>query len=422
MKLTLTVRMVFCANSPLIKVGLRDSVQCLKRQENNIACLVFIILFSFGQALSQDVQLPKNPLAGQKLFTAKGCVNCHSIMGHGGTIGSDLGKTQAGKSPVGIVSMMWNHASDMMRVMEKSFEMPKFTGEEMGSLIAFLYFLNYFDEPGNAENGEKMFYKKNCIKCHTVRGAGGKIGPPLDKMKQFASPIFLAQSMWNHGGEMLGRMEKLAIERPTLQGEDIADLSSFIRSTSPASVQEQIYMVTGNPNAGASLFESKNCIRCHRVGDRGGNVGPDLTKKKFNVGATEIAANMWNHGSKMLAKMNELRIAQPKFQGNEMADVIAYIYFLGFVSQTGNVEEGRKIFSDKKCVDCHAIRGKGGNVGPDLSKSQNVSNFINAAAAMWNHGFNMRLLMEKVKIPIPRFTAEEMNDLHTYIRSQRVEK
>jgi mono/diheme cytochrome c family protein len=155
------------------------------------------------------------------------------------------------------------------------------------------------------------------------------------------------------------------------------------------------------------------------MGERGRNVGPDLTKKEFNVGAAEIAAKMWNHGSKMFAKMKELNIDQPKFQGSEMADLIAYLYFLGFESQSGSINLGKKIFLQKKCSACHAIRGEGGNVGPDLAKSKNVSNFIDAAAAMWNHGYNMRLLMQKVKIPIPRFTAEEMNDLLTYIRSER---
>ncbi len=383
---------------------------------------VLLLLLLSAQTFSQEMQLPKNSLAGQKLFTAKGCVSCHSIMGQGGKIGSDLGKTQAGKSPIGIVSMMWNHASDMTRAMEKSFEMPKFTGEEMGGLIAFLYFLNYFDEPGNADEGAKTVSEKRCMTCHAVRGEGGKFGPPLDKMNQYASPIFLAQAMWNHGSGMSGTMKKLSVERPSLQGKDIADLLAFIRSISQIKVAEPIYMLPGEPEAGKKLFELKKCIQCHKTGNHGRGIGPDLTKKEFNIGATEIAAKMWNHGSKMSSKMSELHIDQPKFHGSEMADVIAYLYFLGFRSQSGNIDRGKKIFSEKKCSECHAIRGEGGNVGPDLAKSMNVSNFIAAAAAMWNHGYNMRQLMQKVNIPIPRFTGEEMNDLLTYIRSQKLQK
>jgi mono/diheme cytochrome c family protein len=403
---------------------LREIVLILAELLQTAGCIHYvvavIVLFSSVQASSQEVQLPKNPLAGEKLFTGKGCVNCHSIMGQGGSIGSDLGKSQAGRSPVGIVSMMWNHASDMTRMMQKSFEMPKFTGEEMGSMIAFLYFLNYFDDPGDADNGEILVSAKRCIKCHSIRGEGGKVGPPLDRMKQYASPIFLAQAMWNHGSGMSGTMKALSVERPVLEGRDIADLMAFIQNISQANVKEQTYMVPGDPKIGEKLFVLKQCSKCHKIGDRGGSIGPDLTKKELNVGAAAIAAKMWNHGSKMFAKMKELHIEQPKFQGSEMADVIAYLYFLGFVSHSGNVEQGKKIFSEKKCSECHKIRGEGGNVGPDLAKSKNVSNFINAAAAMWNHGYNMRLLMQKVNIPIPRFTAEEMNDLLAYIRSQRL--
>jgi cytochrome c2 len=377
--------------------------------------LVIPVLVARGFA--QDVELPNNLLAGEELFSSKGCVTCHSIMGRGGKTGSDLGKTLSRTSPIGIVSLMWNHASDMTRVMEHSFEMPNFSGEEMRDLVAFLYFLNYFDQPGDAGNGEKIISIKGCTRCHSIKGSGGKIGPPLDTMKKFASPVYLAQAMWNHGSGMSATMKRFTVERPTLRGKDIVDILAFIRSINQESAEKQTYMAPGNPKAGEELFQVKKCFRCHKIGGDGKSIVPDLTKKEFNVGAAEIAARMWNHGSVMFAKMKDNRLEVPTFQGSEMADVIAYLYFLGFVSQAGDVEQGKRIFSEKRCSECHAHQGVGGNVGPDLSTSKNVSNFIDAAATMWNHGYTMRMLMQKMKIPIPRFTPREMNDLLAYIRS-----
>ena len=69
---------------------------------------------------------------------------------------------------------------------------PRLVAREAGDLAGFLDSLNYFDAPGNAEAGKRVFAEKRCIVCHTVRGAGGVIGPNLDHLQQFRSPIFVA--------------------------------------------------------------------------------------------------------------------------------------------------------------------------------------------------------------------------------------
>ncbi len=118
--------------------------------------------------------------------------------------------------------------------------------------------------------------------------------------------------------------------------------------------------------------------------------------------------------------MKELEIDRPMFEGNELADVIAYLYFLDFVQQTGDVIVGKLLFTKKRCVECHAIRGRGGNVAADLAQSDYTRNYITAATAMWNHNRRMRMLMEKVGVAMPRFNEGEMRDLLAYLRSERV--
>jgi mono/diheme cytochrome c family protein len=34
----------------------------------------------------------------------------------------------------------------------------------------------------------------------------------------------------------------------------------------------------------------------------------------------------------------------------------------------GKAQQGGKIFADRQCTACHTVHGKGGNVGPDLTK------------------------------------------------------
>jgi cytochrome c len=52
-----------------------------------------------------------------------------------------------------------------------------------------------------------------------------------------------------------------------------------------------------------------------------------------------------------------------------MADLMAYLYFLHFVDEPGNLVNGRKVFSELGCSKCHGLDGKPGELtNIDLSK------------------------------------------------------
>ena len=117
--------------------------------------------------------------------------------------------------------------------------------------------------------------------------------------------------------------------------------------------------------------------------------------------------------------MKELEIDPLKFEGNQMADIIAYLYFLEFQRQTGDPAHGKELVEAKGCTKCHTLGGKGGTSGPDLSRSQRLSNYITVAAAMWNHNLDMQKRMKEMNIPFPRFAEHEMLDVLAYIRFQK---
>jgi len=382
--------------------------------------IAFALLQIQGGLRAQDVSLPNDPLAGQKVFVNKGCVNCHALFGRGGGVGRDLGKTQADRGPAGIVAMMWNHSPEMNQVMQRPQEMPVFKESEMADIIAFIYFLNYLDQPGDAASGQRLVQEKKCLSCHKVGGAGGLIAPPLDKVKSFANPLSLAQRMWNHGIGMSSTMAARGIAVPNLEGADLVDIFAYLRETSSINNVESTFLIPGKPSVGRKLFEEKGCLNCHAVGDEGSDIGPDLTRSEFHMGVTQIAAKLWQHGPKMWEKMRELEIELPTFEGNEMADLVAYLYYLNFVNLTGDTVSGKAIFSRKGCIECHSIRGLGGNVAADLATSEHTANYIKAATAMWNHNRRMRQLMAKVGVAMPRFSENEMKDLLAYLRSERL--
>lgn len=371
------------------------------------------------RAGAQQIALPDSPLDGQKVFVEKGCVKCHSIMGKGGKVGSDLAKTQASRSPAGIVAMMWNHVSDMSKALQVWQAIPKLDEDELASLIAYLYSISYFDEPGDAVWGRVVFEKSGCQKCHQVGRIGGEIGPPLDGLKRFGSPLFLVQEMWNHGLGMSRTMERLELKRPVFEGSEVADLLKYLQSISIPEEDHVIYMIPGSPKRGEMLFQSKGCINCHKIGAKGKAIGPNLAKKQFHRGATAIAGIMWNHGYMMWKTMKDLDVDLPKFVENELADIIAYLYFLEFQQQAGNSARGKELVEAKGCTNCHTIGGKGGGIGPELAQSQDFSSFITIAARMWNHNLDMQKRMIESNIPFPRFAEREMIDLLAYIRSQQ---
>jgi len=103
--------------------------------------------------------------------------------------------------------------------------------------------------------------------------------------------------------------------------------------------------------------------------------------------------------------------------GEEMADIIAYLYFLKFVDEPGDRVEGEKLFSSKGCITCHSVKGKGEEIGPDLATSRGVSSPIEMVQVMWNHAPIMEKKMREKRLPWPEFKGKDMPNLFAYLQS-----
>lgn len=370
------------------------------------------------RARSPEIILPTNPLEGRRLFVSKGCINCHSVWGEGGTLGPDLGRVGAGRSVLQLAGILWNHAfriSELMR--ERKMDRPNFTPQEMSNLVSYLYFLNFFDEPGNPQEGARIFEGKKCIICHSVGGKGGNVGPQLDKYRRYMSPVFLAQAMWNHGPAITAKMKAMGVPRPNLDGSDQANILAYIREYSRAEGSQPVYSLPGNPIEGKKVFSAKGCVRCHSVYGVGGKVGPDLGVKKLRRSISQVGALLWNHGPRMWQAMKARGVEFPKFSDSEMSDLVAYLYFLQYYEDPGNPRAGARVFREKGCASCHAVAGSGAKIGPDLTKSKALDSPAEWASTMWNHEGVMQKKLQELSTPWPRFDGNEMRDLVEYLRS-----
>lgn len=82
----------------------------------------------------------------------------------------------------------------------------------------------------------------------------------------------------------------------------------------------------------------------------------------------------------------------------------------------GHVMQGWRTFHDKGCVDCHAIWGQGGNVGPDLGRIRTGRLTAGQlAGVMWNHIPKMLGQMQQTGRPPTVLTRKEMADLFALI-------
>jgi cytochrome c551/c552 len=382
--------------------------------------LIFImfILVLITLSSGQELLMPENPLKGRMVFEQKGCITCHAIKGEGGKVGPDLGREKFYGSFLQLAGIMWNHSPEMlrrMRVLDLPF--PDFSQGEMVDLIAYLYYLRYLGEPGDLYRGKILVKEKGCLNCHAVGGKGGKLALAFDQLSKYISPLYLAQSLWNHGPEMEIEMKKEGLKRPKFEKGEIVDLSAYIREASKGTYRERVYMSPGNPQRGKTVFKDKGCQKCHVTKGTVKKVGPRLDELNWDYSVTEIAGLMWNHGSEMGKHMEGKKMKWPNFTGREMADLIAHLYFLRFEGKPGDPKVGLAVFSAKGCSSCHGERGTGGESGPDLSHSYALSSSIDMAQIMWNHAPVMEERIIEGDVDWPEFSEKEMQDLYAFLRT-----
>ena len=357
-----------------------------------------------------------DPIRGQSLFVNKQCVECHAVRGAGGRIGPDLGRTAAKRSFFELVAAMWNH-SPMMdeKILESRLVRPTFTGDELADLLAFIYFLNYFDEPGDPKSGKALFAEKHCIQCHAIGREGGTTGPRLDRLPRGTSPIQIAQKLWNHGPVMLAMMRARSLQTPTFKENEILDLFAYLRAHGERTAARD-FRSAGNPNNGMKAFRSKGCTTCHAVFGDGGEIGPDLGSTELRGSVTQLAGRMWNHWPAMADAMEAMGMRSPVFRDEELADIFAYIFISRYHGEAAAADLGRTIYVKKGCSSCHGV-AREGNVGPSLRRIHAESK-ERVAQRLWNHAPAMWSRMGAEKIPWPRFEPHELAALLRFLATE----
>ncbi|HWP99266.1 MAG TPA: cytochrome c [Vicinamibacterales bacterium] len=371
-----------------------------------------------------DVELPADPTAGARLFAEKRCVRCHALGAGESRVGPDLGRIHLPGTVLDLAGAFWNHAAVMREKMrELKIPAPVLDSREMADLVAFLtayrYYLAEIGEPGNPTRGREVFRAKGCGRCHGRPGDWGKPAPSLERYRGRFSAISMAASMWNHGVEMAALMRRTGVRWPRFEGREMGDLLAFLQAGTGGRGADRVYFEPGSPRRGRELFATKRCIDCHAIGGAGGRGGPDLgARGREMLGpVASIAGLMWNHSHRMSEAFRRRGIPRIVFSGQEMADVIAYLYFVNYAVVYGAPARGARLFADK-CSTCHTIGG-GRRVGPDLGTAPGLDEPIAIIATMWNHAPQMEEQLRRRGLVWPRFGPGEAADLAAFLLVSR---
>jgi cytochrome c551/c552 len=353
----------------------------------------------------------------------KGCADCHAVYGRGvGGVkpkgGPDLGKRDVSGTRLELAATMWNHFPDMLKKVSRTGrEFPTFTEDEVSDLITFMSLIKYLGEPGNERSGRKLLGEKKCRACHQFGGKGGDIGPDFTQNEEYLSPLALAVALWNHGPDMEDLFAENDIDRPEFSGNQIVDLAAGIRSyMSPTRIPDEEFE-PGDPENGRVLASQKGCTHCHGSSQLDAYPVEAFSDMTLDASLTEIAGMMWNHGPDMWEAMESEGLSFPELTMGEMSDLAAYMYIAAHEDPMGDGARGYDLVYEKGCVSCHAIKGQGGGLGPDLTEMDGLETPFTMVARMWNHAEDMDQAVREAKKKWPEFEGQDLADLHACIKT-----
>ncbi len=253
-------------------------------------------------------EAPGDAARGKRAFAARGCSNCHGLKEGLLPRIKPVNQWESLGDPVALTEAMWNHAPTMLAEMKlKNQAWPALTAQDLSDILVYLRNLpNPPSKPpvfqiGSDADGEAVFKAQGCAGCHhsVAELSASTRGKTLTEV---------AAAMWNH--EPI--MSKAGATPTRFAPGEMRDLLGFLWA-------QQFFLDGGIPAAGRRVFVSKKCASCH---DEAAGKAPKLTGV-FN-GSTMVSA-LWRHGPSMLSQMQKDHLPWPRFEGTQMADMIAYL-------------------------------------------------------------------------------------------------
>jgi mono/diheme cytochrome c family protein len=217
--------------------------------------------------------------------------------------------------------------------------------------------------------------KFQCVTCHTITDAGGTVGPILNLVGLRRSAEWLDRWLKNPNAVKPGtKMPKFPFT------EEERELAVSYLSKMKRPLRSEEILASGKPavEQGRELFVDYDCFACHRIGNEGRFVGPDLTW--VGIRKPETWERIWLTSPpdfKPDTFMPDFHIPPEAvrslaaylhtLQGQDNAAGRQWEFMFSFMVNTTPMVRGEMVWKRLGCWSCHGENGKGGIQNPNAA-------------------------------------------------------
>ena len=244
---------------------------------------------------------PGDASRGKAAFESKGCSSCHGLLRANQASAKPVSEWESVSEPISLASAMWNHGARMAAdVAKRRLKWPQLTSQDLTDLVIYLQgqhrkvaVSEHFELTSGAD-GDALFRAKGCAGCHV----GTLALPPRLKGRTLTD---VAAAMWNH-------QPRMSFTAPELTTTEMREIASYLWAA-------EFFEDSGNAAAGRQVFAEKRCVACHNA--------PKPNGRAF-TGITMVTA-LWRCGPQMLGQTKALGVAWPRFEEEQMSNLIAFL-------------------------------------------------------------------------------------------------
>ena len=414
---------------------------------------------SCGQCHLAD--LPGTPQLnyGRKLLAREGCVRCHSVRQPDGVV------TRGTDDPPSLQHIAQKTTREWMfawikepQAYASTATMPNFglSDDDARDITTFLVSQSTpialpggtksaaaTSSPADPTAGASLYGQSFCASCHAVQNAagnmvGGDLGPELTKIGTKVKPEWLGS--WLRDPGAYDPDTKMPHYR--FSEQQVKTLAGFLEAKTDSDLLANVHLPDATPQQiehGKQLVNEYGCASCHEINGikKPDNFAPDLS----HVGSRSLAQLVFAPGvahtlpDYIAAKIRNPRafgpsLKMPEFNVTPQQIDAMTTALLALTDRAQSQPPSMRIAShpesryqpaghagqlirDLRCLSCHAINGRGGDMAPDLTWEGS------AVQAKWLADFlkNPNTLRPALIRRMPKFnlTDAEIKELTDYM-------